>query len=153
MRRFHTALGLSAFIAIAGAASMVPTISSADTTESTYVACNQGGDCWRVHKVYAYGQDEPITYYNSDWYTAHQSDAHVHWRSDPPDDRGYYVEGRWHPDPGARAVAGGASGAAVGAAIGCVVTLPIGCAPGAATGAAIGGGVGAVSGAASTPHD
>lgn len=152
MRRFHTALGMGAFLAIAGAALMAPTVSRADI-EGSYVACNNSGDCWRVHKLYAYGPDEPITYYNSDWYDAHRADAHIHWRDDPSDDRGYYVEGRWHADPGARAVAGGAGGAAVGAAIGCVVTLPIGCAPGAATGAAIGGGVGAVSGAASTPHD
>ena len=152
MRKFHIALGLSSFLAIGGAALMAPTIASADP-EGTYVACNQTGDCWRVHKLYAYGRDEPITYYNSDWYEAHQNDAHVHWRSDPSDDRGYYVEGRWHADPGARAVAGGATGAGIGAAIGCIVTLPIGCAPGAATGAAIGGGVGAVGGAASTPHD
>src|SRR5579859_3789649 len=66
---------------------------------------------------------------------------------------GYYVEGRWHPDPGARAVAGGVTGAGLGAAIGCVVTLPVGCAPGAAVGAAVGGGTGAVAGAASTPRD
>jgi len=151
MRKFHTALGLTSFLAIAGAALLVPTVSSADV-EGSYVACNQTGDCWRVHKLYAYGADEPITYYNSDWYNAHEHDAHVHWRADPADDRGYYVEGRWHADPGARAVAGGATGAGIGAAIGCLVTLPIGCAPGAATGAAIGGGVGAVSGAASTPR-
>jgi hypothetical protein len=55
------------------------------------------------------------------------------------------------PDPGAHAVAGGATGAATGAIIGCIVTIPIGCAPGAAVGAAVGGGAGAVAGAASTP--
>jgi hypothetical protein len=152
MRKFHTALGLSSFL-VAAATLMAPTISSADTDGGTYVACNQGGDCWRVHRMYAYGADAPITYYNSDWYNAHQSDEHVHWRSDPADDRGYYVEGRWHADPGARAVAGGATGAGIGAAIGCVVTLPVGCAPGAAVGAAVGGGTGAVAGAASTPRD
>jgi hypothetical protein len=105
--------------------------------------------------MYAYGADEPITYYNSDWYAAHQHDAHYHWYADRADDRGYYEsDGRWHDDPGARAVEGGATGAGVGAAIGCLVTLPIGCAPGAAVGAAVGGGTGAVAGAASTPpHD
>jgi hypothetical protein len=133
---------------------MVPTMGSAQTVEKTYVACNQQGDCWRVHKIYAYGADEPITYYNDDWYTAHEHDAHYHWYADPVDDRGYYVDGHWHADPGARAVEGGAAGATIGAAIGCLVTLPIGCAPGAGVGAAIGGGTGAVAGAASTPpHD
>ena len=147
-------LGLSSFLAIAGATSMAPTISSAETVESTYVACNQDGECWRVHRLYAYGKDAPITYYNSDWYNAHQNDEHVHWLSDPADDRGYYDrDRRWHADPGARALAGGAAGAGIGAAIGCIVTIPIGCAPGAAVGAAVGGGTGAVAGAASTPHD
>jgi len=154
MNRYHTALGLGSLLAVAGATLMMPTISSAQTVEKTYVACNRDGDCWRVHKLYAYGADEPITYYNDDWYAAHEHDAHIHWYANPVDDRGYYVDGRWHDDPGARAVEGGAAGAAVGAAIGCVVTLPIGCAPGAGVGAAIGGGTGAVAGAASTPpHD
>ena len=151
MRRFHAALKLSSFLAIAGA-TLVPTISSAETTvERTYVACNQYGECWRVHKLYAYGKDVPITYYNSDWYAAHQTDAHVHWVADPTDDRGYYVHGTWHADPAARAVQGGMTGAGIGAAIGCLVTLPIGCVPGAAVGAAVGGGTGAAAGAASTP--
>ena len=128
-------------------------MSSAETTvEKTYVACNQYGDCWRVHRIYAYGKAAPITYYPADWYVAHQNDAHIHWVADPADDRGYYDrDARWHPDPGARAVEGGMAGAGVGAAIGCLVTLPIGCAPGAAVGAAVGGGTGAVAGAASTP--
>src|SRR5206468_3240000 len=126
---------------------------SAQTVTSTYVACNADHACWRVHRVYAYGETMPITYYNSDWYTAHQHDEHVRWLADPADDRGYYErDGRWHADPGARAVAGGATGAGIGAAIGCLVTLPVGCAPGAAVGAAVGGGTGAVAGAASTPR-
>ena len=150
MRRLHTALGLGSFLAIAGATSMVATVASAVTVEKTYVACNQFHECWRVHRLYAYGAGEPITYYNSDWYDAHRTDAHVHWLADPRSDRGYYDEGgRWHSDPGARALKGGAAGAGVGAAIGCLVTLPIGCAPGAAVGAAVGGGTGAVAGAAS----
>jgi hypothetical protein len=154
MTRFHTALKLSSFLAVAGAALIAPTFSNADTVERTYVACNQYGDCWRVHRMYAYGPDAPITYYNSDWYDAHRSDEHVHWVSDPDDGPGYYDrDGHWHGDPGARAVEGGAAGAGIGAAIGCIVTLPIGCAPGAAVGAAVGGGTGAVAGAASTPHD
>jgi hypothetical protein len=152
MRSFQTALGLGSFLAVA-AATLAPTISSAATAESTYVACNQYGECWRVHRIYAYGAAAPITYYNSDWYAAHQNDAHVHWVADPDDDRGYYVHGTWRADPAARAVQGGVTGAALGAAIGCVVTLPIGCAPGAAVGAAVGGGTGAATGAATTPHD
>jgi len=89
--------------------------------------------------MYAYGPDAPVTYYR--------------FRSDPIDGPGYYDRnGRWHPDPAARALEGGAVGAGVGAAIGCIVTLPVGCAPGAAVGAAIGGGTGAVAGAASTPR-
>jgi len=153
MGKFHTALKLSSFLAIAGAALMAPTVSSAAVSE-TYVACNQYGSCWRVHEVYAYGASAPITYYNSDWYAAHQRDEHIRWLEDrPASDRGYYDrEARWHPDPGARAVAGGVTGAGVGAAIGCLVTLPVGCAPGAAVGAAVGGGTGAVAGAASTPR-
>jgi hypothetical protein len=89
MKRFHTALGLTSFLAVAGVALMAPTVSSAQTVERSYVACNQDGACWRVHRVYAYGADAPITYYNSDWYEAHQHDAHVRWLSDPSDDRGY----------------------------------------------------------------
>jgi len=153
MKTFTTAFALSSLVAAIGASSMLPTVANADSVSTTYVACNQYGDCWRVHKRYAYGPDAPITYYKSDWYDAHRNDAHVHWLADPANDRGYYErDGRWHPDPGARALAGGAAGAGVGAAIGCIVTLPIGCAPGAAVGAAVGGGAGAVSGAASTPH-
>jgi hypothetical protein len=153
MKILTTAFALSSFLATMGGSSMMPTMASAQPSEHTYVACNQDGDCWRVHRRYAYGSDAPITYYNSDWYDAHQSDEHVHWLSDPADDRGYYArDGQWHADPGARALAGGATGAGIGAAIGCVVTLPIGCAPGAAVGAAVGGGTGAVAGAASTPH-
>ena len=154
MRRFHTAFGLSSFLVIAGTTSMVPTISSAATVEKTYVACNQYGECWRVHKMYAYGEAAPITYYNADWYTAHQNDERIHWVADPTDDRGYYVHGTWHADPAARAVQGGMTGAGVGAAIGCLITLPVGCLPGAGVGAAVGGGTGAAAGAASTPpHD
>ena len=154
MKTLTTALALSSLLTT-GAISMAPTVSSAQTTvDRSYVACNQYGDCWRVHQRYAYGPDAPITYYNSDWYDAHQNDEHVHWRPDPDNDRGYYDRsGDWHSDPGARALAGGAKGAGIGAAIGCIVTLPIGCAPGAAVGAAVGGGAGAAAGAASTPHD
>ena len=154
MKILTSAIGLSSFLAIIGGSSMMPTVASADSVERTYVACNQSGDCWRVHHRYAYGPDAPVTYYNSDWYDAHQSDEHVHWRPDPDNDRGYYEQdGTWHTDPGARALAGGATGAGIGAAIGCIVTLPIGCAPGAVVGAAVGGGTGAVAGAASTPHN
>jgi len=153
MRRSHIALGLGSFLAIAGSTLMASTMASAATVESTYVACNQYGECWRVHRMYAYGPAAPITYYNSDWYAAHQNDVHVHWVADPADDRGYYMHGTWHADPGARAVQGGVTGAALGAAIGCIITLPVGCAPGAAVGAAVGGGTGAVTGAATTPHD
>src|ERR1700759_4210167 len=153
MKILTAALAMSSFLTTIGATSMIPTAASADTVK-TYVACNQYGDCWRVHERYAYGADAPITYYNGDWYAAHERDEHIHWRADPSDDRGYYDrEARWHPDPGARAVKGGMAGAGVGAAIGCIVTLPVGCAPGAAVGAAVGGGTGAVAGAASTPRE
>jgi len=154
MRLFKAAIGLGSCLAVIGGVSLIASPAAAQSSSSTYVACNQSGDCWRVHNRYAYGSDAPITYYNSDWYDAHQNDEHLHWRSDPENDRGYYErDGRWHADPGARALAGGATGAGIGAAIGCIVTLPIGCAPGAAVGAAIGGGTGAVAGAASTPHN
>lgn len=154
MKIVTAAFALSSFVATMGGSAMMPTPANA-ATERTYVACNQYGDCWRVHERYAYGPDAPITYYNSDWYDAHRNDEHVRWRPDPDSDRGYYDRsGSWHSDPGARALAGGATGAGIGAAIGCVVTLPIGCAPGAAVGAAVGGGTGAVAGAASSrPHD
>lgn len=153
MKTLTTAFALSSFLAAVSAGAMAPSVASADPDQA-YVACNQYGDCWRVHHRYAYGPDAPITYYNADWYDAHQNDEHVHWRADPENDRGYYDrDGDWHADPGARALAGGATGAGIGAAIGCIVTLPIGCAPGAAVGAAVGGGTGAVAGAASTPHE
>jgi hypothetical protein len=155
MRIFAAALGLGSYLAIVGGGSIIAIPAAADPVSSTYVACNQYGDCWRVHQRYAYGPDAPITYYKSDWYDAHQGDEHVHWRPDRDNDRGYYEQdGSWHDDPGARALAGGATGAGIGAVIGCIVTLPIGCVPGAAAGAAIGGGTGAAAGAASTPdHD
>lgn len=153
MGKFHAALTLGSFFAVAGAGLMAPGLANA-AVEETYVACNQYGDCWRVHKVYAYGAQTPITYYNSDWYAAHQHDQQIRWRPDPDNDRGYYDrEGHWHADAGARAVEGGVAGAGVGAAIGCLVTLPVGCAPGAAVGAAVGGGTGVVAGAASTPRN
>ena len=153
MRKLQTALGLSSFLAIAGATLMAPMVFSAQAATSSYVACNSDGACWRVHRIYAYGEDRPITYRNSDWYDAHRRDEHVRWLADPPDDRGYYDrDGHWHADPGARAVEGGVTGAALGAAIGCIVTIPVGCAPGAAVGAAVGGGAGAAAGAASTPR-
>ena len=151
MKKFHVALGLSSLLAITGA--IAPTVANAQAVESSYVACNSYGECWRVHHLYAYGEAAPITYHNADWYDAHHTDVNVRWVADPADDRGYYERGgRWHPDPAARAVAGGATGAGLGAAIGCLVTLPVGCAPGAAVGAAVGGGTGAVAGAASTPR-
>jgi hypothetical protein len=152
MRRFHTVLGLSSFLAV-GAILMAPTtISSAKAAENPYVACNSDGACWRVRQIYAYGEDRPITYHSAEWYDAHKNDANIRWLPDPPDDRGYYDRDRvWRADPGARAVTGGVTGAALGAAIGCIVTIPIGCAPGAGVGAAVGGGVGAVGGAATTP--
>jgi hypothetical protein len=154
MKTLTAAFALSSFLATMGGSAMMPTVANADSVEQTYVACNQSGDCWRVHHRYAYGAEAPIIYYKSDWYYAHQNDEHIHWRPDPDNDRGYYErDGTWHSDPGARALAGGATGAGVGAAIGCIVTLPIGCAPGAAVGAAVGGGTGAVAGAASTPHN
>jgi len=153
MKILTAAFALSSLLATTGASSMIPATASAGTVEKSYVACNQYGDCWRVHQRYAYGPDAPITYYNADWYDAHQNDAHVHWRDDPRDDRGYYTrEGTWRDDPGARALVGGAKGAGIGAAIGCIVTIPIGCAPGAAVGAAVGGGAGATVGAATTPE-
>jgi len=153
MTRFHTALGLGSFLAIAGATLMAPMVFSAQAAESSYVACNNDGACWRVHRAYAYGEDRPITYRNSDWYDTHRNDRNIRWLPDPTDDRGYYDrDGHWHPDPAARAVEGGLRGATLGAAIGCIVTLPIGCAPGATVGAAVGGGAGAVGGAASTPR-
>jgi hypothetical protein len=152
MKILSSAIGLSSFLAIMGGSSMMPTVATAQPAGQTYVACNQYGDCWRVHQRFAYGADAPITYYTSDWYDAHRSDEHVHWRADPDNDRGYYErDGSWHTDPGARALVGGAKGAGIGAAIGCIVTLPAGCAPGAAVGAYVGGGAGAVAGAASTP--
>ena len=150
MKKFHAALAVSSFLAIAG--TTAPTTSSADQVVS-YVACNQYGDCWRVNKIYAYGPSAPITYYKSDWYVAHQNDQHIHWLADNEGPGYYDRDAHWHADPGARAVEGGAAGAGLGAAIGCLVTLPIGCAPGAAVGAAVGGGTGAVAGAASTPPD
>ena len=150
MKSLRTALGLSSFLIIAGATLMPATTASADP--DSYVACNQYGDCWHVHHLYAYGADAPVTYHDSDWYAAHEHDEHVRWLAD--NDRGYYDRDQhWHDDPGARAVKGGATGAGIGAAIGCVVTIPIGCAPGAAVGAAVGGGTGAVAGAASPPRD
>jgi hypothetical protein len=154
MKSLTLALAASSVLAAAGGSAMTPTVANAQPAGRTWVACNQYGDCWRVHRRYAYGPDAPITYYNADWYDAHQNDENIHWLNDPDNDRGYYDQsGSWHSDPGARALAGGAAGAGLGAAIGCIVTLPIGCAPGAAVGAAVGGGTGAVAGAATTPHN
>ncbi len=73
-------------LAIAGVVSMAPAVSSAETVVRTYVACNQYGECWRVRQMYAYGKATPITYYNADWYAAHQNDVNVHSVADPTDD-------------------------------------------------------------------
>lgn len=154
MRISTAAIRLCSVVTIFGGTSTLPVVASAETSTKTYVACNPDGDCWRVHQRYSYPSEQRIVIHEGDWYDAHRNDEHVHWVNDPTDERGYYERGgRWHADPGVRAVKGGTAGAAVGAAIGCVVTLPAGCAPGAAAGAAIGGGTGAVAGAASTPHD
>ena len=125
MKMLSTALGVSSFLALMVGSATAPAIATANAAEQTYVACNQSGDCWRVHQRYAYGDAAPVTYYNADWYDTHQNDANIHWRDDPRDDRGYYARGEWHADPAARAVRVGATGAGIGAAIGCLVTLPI----------------------------
>ena len=146
MKSYRTALALTSLLAAAGAITLASTPASAQP--SSYVACNQYGDCWRTHQEYAYGPDAPITYYNSDYYDSHQKDEHIHWQADP--DEGYYDrDHHWHSDAAGHVVASGATGAGIGAAIGCLVTLPIGCVPGAAVGAAVGGGTGVVAGAAS----
>lgn len=153
MRILTAAFAVSSLLGgVAAVGAAMPTAATAQPVATTYVACNQYGECWRVHERYAYGPAAPIIYYNSDWYETHRTDEHVRWLPDPDNDRGYYDrEGHWHADPAARALKGGLTGAGIGAAIGCIVTLPVGCAPGAATGAAIGGGAGAAAGAASTP--
>jgi hypothetical protein len=155
MRIFTAALGLGSYLAVISGGAFVATPAAADPEVTTYVACNQYDECWRVHHRYAYPSDQTITIHDGDWYDAHQQDTHWRWLNDPADDRGWYdSDGNWRADPGARALVGGAKGASIGAAVGCVVTIAIGCAPGAAVGAAIGGGTGAVAGAASTPrHD
>src|ERR1700760_1429561 len=112
-------LGVSSVLAIVIGGATVPA-ATANAAEDSYVACNQSGDCWRVHHRYAYGDAAPITYYNADWYDSHRGDPNIHWRDDPRDDRGYYDRGgEWHADPAARAVKVGATGAGLGAAIGC----------------------------------
>ena len=134
MKNFRTAIALTSLLAAAGAITLASTPASAQS--DSYVACNTYGDCWRVHKQYAYGPDAPITYYHSDYYDTHLHDEHIHWRA-YHDDAGYYDRnGNWHPDAAGHVVASGATGAGVGAAIGCIVTLPIGCAPGVVAGAA-----------------
>ena len=80
------------------------------------------------------GLPRTITYYNSDWYNAHQNDEHVRWLADPDNDQGYYVQdGSWHTDPSARALAGGRTDAGNPArqSASRLQTLPIACAPGA----------------------
>ena len=119
MRISTAALGLGSVLAILGGSLAIPTMASADTVTKTYVACNQYGECWRVHERYAYPSSEQIVVHDSDWYDAHQSDEHVRWLNAPTDDRGWYErDGNWHGDPGVRAVKGGVAGAGVGAAIG-----------------------------------
>ena len=63
MKILTTAFGLSSFLAILGGSSMMPAVASADPVERTYVACNQYGDCWRVHRRYATGptRRSPVT--------------------------------------------------------------------------------------------
>src|SRR5690348_18159432 len=52
------------------------TLFRSETVDRSYVACNQYGECWRVHQRYAYGPDAPIIYYNSDWYDT-RSEEHT----------------------------------------------------------------------------
>jgi hypothetical protein len=152
MRILTTALGLGSYLAVLAGGALAPTAVNAQPTSDSYVACNRYDECWHVHHRYAYPADEQIALHDNSWYEANHQDARWHWESDPTDDRGWYDrDGTWRSDPGARALAGGATGAGVGAVVGCIVTIVIGCAPGAAVGAAVGGGTGAVAGAASTP--
>jgi len=90
MKTLTAAFAVSSFIAAVAGSAAMPTVASAQPVGRTYVACNQYGDCWRVHERYAYGPAAPIIYYNSDWYDAHRRDEHVHWLADPDNDRGYY---------------------------------------------------------------
>ena len=111
MKILSTVFGLSSFLAIVGGNSMIPAVASADPSERPYVACNQYGECWRVHQRYAYGPDAPVNDISPDWYVAHQGDPQVQdWLADPDNDRGYYMQdGSWHEDPGARVLAVGAA--------------------------------------------
>src|SRR4051812_37171462 len=70
MKILTAAFAMSSVLALGGTV----TVASAQPTGRTYVACNQFGECWRVHQRYAYGEAAPITYYNADYYDSHRSD-------------------------------------------------------------------------------
>ncbi len=65
MMRTTTALRLSSFLAIAGAALIAPTVSNAQPVAGTYVACNQYGECCGFEWS-ASGQTRRQRYYNTD---------------------------------------------------------------------------------------
>ena len=92
MNRLKSALVKGALIsAVAGgalAATTVPALAD--------VACNRWGECWRVHDHYTnYPAELGVVFHDDGWRGHHRHG--YHWRSDRPDDHGYYSHGAWHP--------------------------------------------------------
>ena len=87
MRTLTTALVLGSYLTVTGGAALVAAPAAANEAPTTYVACNQYNECWRVHHRYAYPTDQVITIHDGGWYDAHQQDSHWRWLSDPADDR------------------------------------------------------------------
>ena len=60
------------------------------------MACNRFGECWRVHDHYTnYPADLGVVFHDDAWRDHHRHG--YHWRTDRPDDHGYYNHGAWHP--------------------------------------------------------
>ena len=83
---------------LASAAALAVALGAASLAGAAHadVACNRGGECWRVHDHYTnYPANLGVVFHDDAWRAAH-SGRHWHWRADRDDDHGYYSHGGWH---------------------------------------------------------
>jgi hypothetical protein len=72
-------------------------LAASATVASADVACNRWGECWTVHDHYTnYPTTLGIIFHDDAWRAAHRH-GRWHWRSDRPDDHGYYSHNVWRP--------------------------------------------------------
>ena len=93
MTKLKTMLAKSALIiTVAGGV-----LAASATVASADVACNRFGECWTVRDHYTnYPAALGVVFHDDAWRAAHMH-GRWHWRSDRPDDHGYYDHGAWRP--------------------------------------------------------